>query len=178
MRRVLLLFVVFSLVFSISSCIKRGEEDPFLSIYKRETRLVKNWKLKYLQSQIFSKDSSGIGYVNIRELNKGSYVESTGVDTATKTVRGTIYATLLIDADGSYTFTEDKVLGSKTTTNKISGKWSWDDKVKKGQLIFTNWKTFDVTGLWDEKLILSINEENTFPNGATYSSFERWQFEI
>ncbi len=174
--RLMKLITFFLLVATLGGCIKKGEEDPIISINKRIDRLKGEWTLSELQIQDFDKDATGVVNSVVRTLLKGKYTETRGTDTLAKTYIGTINGKLTI-TDATYTYTETIATNGLNYTRSIADKgWSWNDKTKKDGLVLSGFKSFDITGLWSDKLILTITDINDLNANANHSYVERWVF--
>lgn len=174
--RLLKLLLAFLLLAGLSGCIKKGEEDPIISINKRVDRLKGEWTLSELQIQDFDKDGNGVINSVVRTLLKGKYTETRGTDTLAKTFIGTISAKLTI-TDATYTYTETVATNGLNYTRTIADKtWAWNDNTKKDGLVLSGFKSFAITGLWADKLILTITDINDLNANANHSYVERWVF--
>ncbi len=175
-RLSVLLFLVISL---FGGCIKKGESDPIVSIYKRSKRIVGTWKLKELQIQNHDVDQNGKLSILIRTLTKDKYTETRGTDTLSKTFVGSLNATLTIEDSTSfnYSFFEEVETNGLVYTNSLKDKtWSWADNTKKTTLVFQDFKTFEVSGLWMDKLELRITDINSLKINGSHSYVEHWVF--
>ena len=171
--------IIFCLLagFVFNGCIKKADEDPLVSIYKRSTRLTGVWLLKELQIQDYDKDASGKLSIVIRTLYKDKYTETRGTDTISKTFYGTIKATLTILAKNTYNYSEDVSTNGLNYHNEIKEKnWAWNDDHKKTGLILSEFKSFDITGLHSEELVLTITDINNLNANNSHSYVERWVF--
>jgi hypothetical protein len=177
MRFVRLSILFFSILF-ITGCIKKGEEDPLISIYKRSTRILGKWKLKELQIQDYDKDINGKLNIVVRTLLKDKYTETRGVDTTAATYFGTMESTLEILEDGTYKYNENVSTNglSYSRANPANPKWSWNDNFKKTELILSDFKSFDITGLHSSQLVLTITDINNLNSNNSHSYVERWVF--
>ncbi len=179
MRLLKLSLLLFLLPLLFGGCIKKGENDPIVSIYKRSKRISGTWKLKELQIQDHDVDQNGKINIVIRTLTKDKYTETRGTDTLSKTYVGTINATLTISDSSSshYSYIEEIATNGLNYTNSLKNKtWSWKDKYKKTVLVLQDFKTFDITGLWIDKLELTITDINQLNAYGDHSYVEHWVF--
>lgn len=151
-------------VFPFSSCMKKGEEDPFFSLRSRKARLTGEWEVTkyYVDGEDilnYSSTNQGIDYYC------GAY---------TKTTNETLNITYEFEEDGDfdmtvsdiYSYSYDYNTGSycnDVTNNSsdselLSGEWEFEDKKSKLELKYkTGYLTiqeFDIIGLSNKKLIL------------------------
>ena len=160
-------------------CIKKGENDPIVSVYKRSARLAGVWKLKELQIQDHDVDQNGRLNIVIRTLTKDKYTETRATDTLSKTYVGSLNATLTItdSTSSNYSYVEEVVTNGLNYTNALKNKtWSWKDGSKKTVLVLQDFKTFDITGLWSDKLELTITDINALNVNGAHSYVEHWVF--
>ena len=177
LARLSLLLLFLTTIFT--GCIKKGENDPIVSIYKRSTRLSGVWKLQELQIQDHVVDPAGNISVVIRTLTQGKYTETRGTDTVSNTYIGTINATLTItdSTSSKYSYLEEVATNGLNYTFKLDNKTlSWKEGSSKSSLVFQDFKTFDIAGLWMNKLELNITDINALNSNGDHSYVEHWVF--
>jgi hypothetical protein len=105
------------------SC-KKGENDPFLSLRSRKSRIVGEWKLqKGFEKSAFSYNTS----VQYNETS-GSKTDENG------TINFTYSMEYTFKKDGSYTYSYTETpTGDKTTTRKNEGRWTFLAKNNSGK---------------------------------------------
>jgi len=115
---VFVVLLISSIVLSTTSC-KKGEEDPFLSLKSRNSRLKGEWVLK----------SGEIVYTNPSGSNTTTY------DGANKTVSGLVPYTEAYTE--SMTFEKDGIFSGITIedgeTITYEGTWAWLNKNKENE---------------------------------------------
>ncbi|MCX6188568.1 MAG: hypothetical protein NTW54_03015 [Bacteroidetes bacterium] len=179
MRFLKLITLIFFFTTIFVGCIKKGDNDPLISIYKRSTRLSGVWKLKELQIQDHDVDQNGKINILIRTLTNDKYTETRGTDTLSKTYVGTLNTTLTItdSSSSNYSFKEEVATNGLNYTNSLNNKtWSWKDGSKKSALVLQDFKTFDILGLWSDKLELTITDINALNVYGAHSYVEHWVF--
>lgn len=122
------LIIAATVVPAFTSC-KKGENDPFLSLRSRKSRVAGEWKVTSAKGSQIETGSSPYNYS--WTFDGASYVETdaSGSTTMPRTMNYTF------DKDGSYTY-EDNINGS---IYKSSGTWNFMEGVgeakKKSQLV-------------------------------------------
>jgi hypothetical protein len=155
MKKYFLQISIILLAITVTSGCKRGEEDPFLSLKSRDSRVTGTWELKsssYLYTE--TESESGVLTVNTNSVN---FVN--GVRTYVST-NGTIFTStysfeMTIDKNGSYMIVEIND-GYKS---EQSGYWWWlNDSKKKTRIAFDDDNSsYLVEQLKNKELILTAN---------------------
>lgn len=184
MKQVLLIF--FSILF-LFSC-KKGEEDPYLSLLSRKTRLVGKWKP--LKSETYSKTTTYFGY--IEEITKvdddsvkysffvigGAYVEiaskikefsiefnNDGSWTLIKSLHNDFYHTHGLAATWKTYSTNQLTSGYWTFGNKINGEYK-----NKERLILDVLYDSVFTSNHIEKVYYGMTDDTSYINREAKSS--------
>lgn len=139
---------------TLTAC-KKGENDPFMSLKSRDSRITGTWKLVDMEtSEIDVSTSSGVTITSsTTDKYDGSLVTETSTDpsgTATYTYSYTL--TITIDKSGSYSLTYT-IDGDKT---EQSGSWWWlnDTKKKTRICMDDDANSFEVDRLTNKELTL------------------------
>ncbi|MBI1307933.1 MAG: hypothetical protein GC181_15120 [Bacteroidetes bacterium] len=119
--------------FTLSGCSKKGEDDPFISLRSRDSRLKGEYDLTGVSIKTDTKNTSGT--TTTESTTESSY--SGGVETTTKTNVKTpttrkYNMSLMIDKDGTITLTwEDfNTKGESNGVKTIQGNWVWESTAK------------------------------------------------
>lgn len=168
-----LALMVFSGVF-FTGC-KKGEEDPFISLKSRDSRVTSKWKLTKLE---------------------GSSTNTIGGSSFTTTFNynGTIYTTTFSSGDAvqfSYALEMEILKGGDMTSTEtedgnvstLKANWYWTNNTSDKTGLYlgaVQGEIFTVDGLSSNELILSQESEQTDTNDgqtSTSKSSTTWTFE-
>jgi hypothetical protein len=180
----------------LTSC-KKGEDDPFLSVKSRKSRVVGEWKMISGTSTEIDQNSTyttttTITYSGTSAAESETIASSTSTTTTTSDYSYT--QEFIFDKDGSFsgTIVEDGI----TTT--FEGTWNFTGGVKeaknKSQIILTYSKTvydgntytydgniftdiYDIKELRSKKMVLTRYGKYIQPNGDSSDGTEEWVFE-
>ncbi|MFH2142769.1 MAG: hypothetical protein ABIJ97_10120 [Bacteroidota bacterium] len=74
MKESKLLWILLGLLFVLpfGGCLKKGEEDPFFSIYPRKTRVIADWDINTMVSDILRTNDDGTKINTIFEITNGT----------------------------------------------------------------------------------------------------------
>jgi hypothetical protein len=126
--KTLLLFMIALSMLSLSSCLKKGDDDPSISLKSRTSRLTGIWKLKSTTkkttntkkgstpstvTQTFSYDGVAYKTTTVSKIGNGNPSTVNQSDTYTQTIT--------INKDNS--FKDEVVRNGLSTTNE--GNWAW-----------------------------------------------------
>ena len=119
-----ILFAVVAIATSISfsGCLKKGEDDPFVSLKSRKARVAGDWKVTSL-TYTTTYTNSGVTSTEIMTMNGSTYTLTETDPSGTTTTTGTWTIENTFDKDGTYksTDTEDGDVTSSTGTWNFSG---------------------------------------------------------
>ncbi len=91
-------------VFLFESCLKKGEDDPFLSLHSRKGRVAGEWKVtSYLFTDRFV-DGSGNIYITDLKMENGEYSKTVISPLDTVVTSGTMTWEWKIRRDGTYEY--------------------------------------------------------------------------
>ncbi|MBP7497934.1 MAG: hypothetical protein KA792_09755 [Bacteroidales bacterium] len=113
---------VFLTIFVFQSC-KKGEDDPFLSLWSRKHRLTGKWKVKELYASITYTDSTLKQTLRGSIKFNGNYME---IISGTAVQSYPYYESLTINRDG--TFNQEII--SNNIKQNVKGIWYWVGKNK------------------------------------------------
>lgn len=167
MKKVLFAIAAVALVggtMTTTSC-KKGENDPFLSLRSRTSRLANNWTM---QSGTLTQTQT-VGSASATTTTTFTETEQT-IDDGTNTVVYTIGEwSLNIDKDGTYVLTQTTTLstvdgtavpGQEATTTTDSGQWAWMGKNSNGD--------------WKNKEAFIMNTTQTTETGGGHNHTENY----
>jgi hypothetical protein len=135
---------IVALVANLSSC-KKGENDPFLSLKSRKSRVVGEWTL----SKIVGTET----YVDLQDATNNYTTEisyADGKETTTEKSSGTPFSTVKnytmdysFKKDGTYTIIKTTTTNTTTSVNTLTGTWVFigknkTDGIKKKEGILLN----------------------------------------
>jgi hypothetical protein len=175
MKKLLLLAAgAFLLTANLSSC-KKGENDPFLSLKSRKSRLSGEWEVT---KQDVVKSHVNSTSIFLSNTTTGSY--SNGVLTTLQTNTGTniittstqaIKSTYKFEKDGTFTLTEITDEGTpQVVTNVYTGNYTFlgknkDADLKKKEALYIYYKSWvqsDVNNVSTTVTLTGINTGTTF----------------
>jgi hypothetical protein len=154
-------FILLTAVVILQGC-KKGENDPFLSLRSRDTRITGEWELIKMENTSYSKNNSGspqYSFTRTASFNGTllTFIEKTDFDDPDYEDKDTTYSqsysrVIVIKKDGNFNQTtiEDGI------TQKVLDNWWWlNDKKKKTRIAFENdANSFEVDRLKNNELIL------------------------
>ena len=166
-----LLFLALAVIASstlLSSC-KKGENDPFLSLKSRDSRITALWMLTSAESSV--NNDGSIFTTNFDGSIMTNYYPGGFTDNYSYSL------TIEIKKDGTYQSIETNDGDIET----IDGKWYWVNSAKnKTSISLDNLGTFEVNGLRSKELILKMYDKEVAVTGGSSSSYEsiaNWTFE-
>ncbi len=177
-------------IITFSGCTKKGEDDPFLSMRSRTSRLAGEWTLSEYEITYTENNSTWGTYTSKTVYNGATYSRTYTQDGNSSTSDPVIYSeSLTIEKDGTWQHSsveEGEISGS-------TGNWMWASKNKdldlkdKEAVILTeasstyNGETSTYTGIPDEgnimvikqlankELVFEYSYSETDSDGDTYS---------
>lgn len=173
MKRAHFLIAAVALVFASTSCTKKGENDPFLSLKSRDSRITGTWNLS--SSTYTSTSSTTVG-------------GTTTTSTFTTTYDGTLLTTVQGQTTNSSTYSQELIINKdgtyslKTTQDgditEGSGYWWWlnDSKKKTRLALDDDWNSFDISQLKNKEMILTQDTwmKDTDSNGDIYEDTDSY----
>ena len=128
MKKILFLLLISLLVNSFSSC-KKGDEDPFLSFYSRQKRIVGEWKVSEGEIR-YDNYTGGDAFYEKYDKNKiSAYTSDSYYNYFSE---GTFYWNFNINKDGTYTITKSiNAIYYNSPKTVEEGLWYFLDKNKK-----------------------------------------------
>ena len=154
---------VILLTFATLSGCKRGEEDPFISLRSRDSRITGTWVLK--NATLTSVLTTSISGSTNAITYSVSYENGILTEISQGTVQGSsIYSReMTLEKDGTY----NSIDTNDGYSSEESGNWWWlNDSKNKTRLAFDN-DPYLVEQLKNKELILSMKAycKETEPNG-------------
>jgi hypothetical protein len=177
MKKSISLFTLFLMVFSgvfFTGC-KKGEEDPFLSLKSRDSRVTAKWKLTKIEGSS-TNSFAGSSFTTTTSYNGTIYT----ITSSSGDVFSYSYALemeILKGGDMTSTETED---GTVSTLKDI---WFWTNNTSDKTGLYlgaVDEGIFNVEGLSSKELILKIESEQTDTEDGQVSSSKsstKWTFE-
>lgn len=197
MRNIVKLILFAFIITNLASC-KKGEDDPFLSVRTRKSRVVGDWTVKsgtmvYSYSNQNSSSSDNVTFSGIAYTDVSSSTYNNTTTSVTNT--GTFSYKINFVKDGSFKMTQ-VFDGSTYITNGFWNFTSGIGKLKnKEQIVlnvtsqvdgnsgntsvFTGNKstmTFNIRELRNKKMVLT-SEDTSVDTGTTNSTKEEYTFE-
>jgi hypothetical protein len=172
MKKVLLLTVLAVTLFVVQSC-KKGEDDPFLSLKTRDSRIAGEWILK--SQELTESETESYDGISETESNTLKYDGAIVTETFVSGGETEIYTysytkKIEIFKDGSYKTVETED-GSMYTS---SGNWWWlNDSKKKTRIAFDDdYESFDIQMLKSNEMTWVVSQESTWsnPSGVSFTS--------
>lgn len=175
---------LFAIMLVFNSC-KKGEDDPFLSLRSRKSRVIGEWTIdtwketsNYNSTSNFGSSTDTETGTTVLDINGNNYTSSTnetsvyssGTDTYTSTMNGTAVASLTFENDGTFEKTIEYTNCNYSSTY-ISSGYSSTTTGNGNQSI-------KVKGTWNflgsveedyknkERIILNIQQEITVYNSS------------
>jgi hypothetical protein len=149
MKNKILICLSLFAVISLSGCLKKGDDDPFISLRSRKGRVAGDWKTISVKAISKYTSASNPGSTTSFEYtsNGETYTEITTVNGVATTESGTQTEKWTFDKDGSYSSTSTTD-GAET---KSTGRWNFTSGV----------------GDTKNKSQLTISEETSSTAGTT-----------
>lgn len=139
----LLLSACLLLVMGFSGCMRKGEDDPFISFRSRDARLKNDWKMNRMETTIaITTTQPGnvqqrLVYTSIFD-GRNMTVRLSGNDMPLDTVFGYTY-TMRVKDDGKLDYTYSTILGGLAVRSDGEEQWFWiSDDRKKAKVYLGN----------------------------------------
>ena len=165
---------------------KKGDQDPFLSLRSRDSRLIKTWKLTKLEGTVINStqwptDSTTTTNYSFNGTTYKTVTTTTGTS-GTNTVDYTGSYSMEIKEDGSVEVEETITAeaSSTTITRTSKGSWVWVSGDKKkdhlsisllSSLVLFRGGLVYVTRLSSKELVLKVSSSNSNTTGSYSNSF-------
>lgn len=192
--RTKLLLSLFTITTAIvfDACLKKGEDDPFISLRTRNARLIGEWKLVSMESESAYFDDWGDGLTAFDHKTTEKFDGTTlTVTRDNKDKSGGVwtysYSTTTYNYSNSSTFNKDGTSScittkaetspapSPTETYTSTGAWFWvDSKKKKTYLIASECIVGDVSRLSNKELVIEYEnlEERSGGSNPNKNSYK------
>lgn len=163
---VLLLGMIIILPLFTTSCLKKGDEDPFVSMYTRKARVTGTWDITSMDSKIkrvYADDEQTLTTTLVTDLNWDQTIEIIGTDSV-REYEGVVLEgrnTIIFDTDGRF-------------TRVYEYEYEIDSSVNEGEIMITTTVKVleELTGTWNflhniddykrkERIALVIEEQKT-----------------
>ncbi len=180
-KNVFQFLIIISILLSVSGCLKKAKEDPFISFHTRKARMTGEWEAAYYFYRIESKTPSS-WYNYAITMNEGGYSVTYVDGSVVGSGKGKLKIDMTFDRDGNFTRTD--VLDG----DKYSSKGTWDfksgigDAKAKSQLVLyiqsdssssgvSSWTgnyadfAYDITELRNKRIKLSATVKSSESQG-------------
>jgi hypothetical protein len=160
--RIFMVLVVVALALpSLNSC-KKGENDPFLSLKSRDSRITGEWKLTKAERTVIEPNFGGSGNVTTVVTFNGTTKTTTSTGQTTPTsINYSLNITL--EKNGIAKIIEI----AATTTSQATSTWFWLETAKSKMWININGSEYQVDQLKNKELVLIQKTETTITSGST-----------
>ncbi|TNE72462.1 MAG: hypothetical protein EP333_07595 [Bacteroidetes bacterium] len=155
------------LTISFLAACKKGENDPFLSLKSRNSRITGTWKLtSQTTSETYVESFNGSSTTDVFSTTYDGttlYVNDGGSSNSTSYSQ-----TIEINKDGTYKMT--RIEDGSTYQN--NGNWWWiDSKKKKVRIAFDDdWGSLYIDRLTNKEMVLTIDESYSSSESGYSSS--------
>lgn len=122
-KTILLLAFAITGAIVFDACLKKGEDDPFLSLRSRKARVVGDWEIvsyKYNWNYNYT-GSPSFSNSTVYTMNGSTYTDVTTDGGGTSTTNGTITWKWTFEKNGTYEYTQ--TIDGQTETSK--GTWNF-----------------------------------------------------
>lgn len=128
---------------TITSCSKKGDDDPFLSFKSRDSRLAGEWTLIGIDGSAKTVATYNGKTTETSSVRTYSGKEETITPSKGNPTTRSYTLSLVIDKDGIITYTTEgfDLKGVSTGISTIQGTWNWETTAKHKSAI-----TIDVSG--------------------------------
>lgn len=167
MKKTVLILAAAGLIFMTPSCLKKGENDPFLSLSSRNARITGTWELSSLSSEnVITTVNSGTTQIDKETLSyDGNIMTETWTNGGGGTATYSYTMELSIEKDGTYKMTT--VVDGETS--EVEGHWWWlTDKKRKTRIAFDDdVDSFEIDQLKSKEMVLTLDVryKDTYTNG-------------
>lgn len=126
--KILIAHLFLFICISFSSCLKKGEDDPLISLRTRKARLTGEWTMTSGKRIDYSPGSTSLDLT----YTKNSYtLIETDIDGSTHESSGSALFTIIFKKDG--TFIERQQLFINPTITTLTGTWNFTGSVGKAK---------------------------------------------
>lgn len=165
--KILNALMIVALAAGTFSC-KKGENDPFLSLKTRDSRIAGTWVLKSAEA-------------NSTEIL--TFDGTTETETTTQKFDGTVVTVVSPDGTGTYSMSQEITIekdGSFMTKtvedgdiSESTGSWWWlDDKKRKTRIAFDDdASSFEIDRLTGKELVLKVDYTSKYTSGSAVSTY-------
>ncbi len=126
------LILVISFLIIFTAC-KKGDEDPFFSVYSREKRLSGEWKVDSYYYTYEESSNNVTFFKHIKSCTQENFVENYVQDGYTYDYQGSYSRNYIIDKKGTYQISETMIYSEPfdtIITQTEEGKWYFVNKNK------------------------------------------------
>lgn len=152
MKNKILICLSLFAVISLSGCLKKGDDDPLISLRSRKARVAGDWKVVSVsQTETYTATGSGGSYTDVYTSTGDSYTYVSTVNGVSTTETGKSTVSWTFEKDGTYSRTNT----TDGVETKSTGRWNFTSGV----------------GDTKNKSQITISEETVTTNGtqSTYS---------
>lgn len=192
-----LLGMIIVLPLLTTSCFKKGEEDPFFSIYTRKARVTGEWNITNMESIIkrtYQNDVQTLTTTLVSDLNWSQTIEILGTDSVVEYEGNVIDGRnkVIFDKDGNikeiyeYEYIVEKPIGDDAgvlrtnyrISTEITGTWNFlnniDDYKNKERLAIVIEESKETTQILTMEILEDSESTPTWNLDSTYSTAQRY----
>jgi len=167
--------IVIALASSLTSC-RKGDNDPFISLRSRNSRLIGEWDLVDISGTRIETTAPAVGSTKTRTIVT-TYEDGVKKTLDDVTNKDSVFEEkLIISDDGTYTDTvKSKKVGKAnwTSVRIITNSWSWTDaKKKKSGILLVGMGSFEMDRLSSNDLTLVSYKKNTSQTASSSYTVE------
>lgn len=173
--KIILSIIAISVAMTFDSCLKKGDDDPFISIRTRNARLTGKWKLMKLE-ETYSRNGNDPSYPQnttysfngstMTETFTGVYWTGWGYTDTSYTNTYSYSLNNTINKDGTYSSDGNDKNGPFSN----SGPWSWLDSQKKKTEILLD-DIFVIDRLTNKEMILKYDYHYKSGGGSNWYEY-------
>ncbi len=160
-RFFMVLMVLAIAIPGLNSC-KKGENDPFLSLKSRDSRITGEWKLTKVEGTQIQPNFSGSGSTTATTTYDGTTMTTT-VTGQTTPITSKYSLTITLEKDGNAKVNEVE----DTDTDIFTTRWYWLESAKSKMWINIAGDEYLVDQLKNKELVLVQKSESTSTVGST-----------
>ncbi len=192
-----LLGMIIVLPLLTTSCFKKGEEDPFFSIYTRKARVTGEWTITNMKSEIirtFQGEVQTRTTTTVEDLNWSQVVEILGTDSIVEYEGNVVEGRnkIVFDKNGyvretyEYGYIVETPIGDDAgvlrtnyrISEEISGTWNFlgniDDYKNKERLAIVIEESKKTTQIYTMEILEDSETTPTWSPDSTYTDVERY----